>query len=140
MLIQQGYKYRLEPTAEQAARLAVLCGHARFVWNHGLRHSRAIEGKIKNCTISQRAGHWYISFLAERRIEKPQHPSSTAAGIDMGVAQFVTLSDGSHKEPLNAYRKHQKKLAIEQRKLARKVKFSQNWVKQNRVLQRLNCA
>ena len=37
MLIRKAYKFRLEPTAEQAARLAVLCGHARFVWNQGLR-------------------------------------------------------------------------------------------------------
>ena len=29
MLIRKAYKFRLEPTAEQAARLAVLCGHAR---------------------------------------------------------------------------------------------------------------
>ena len=38
MLIRKAYKYRLEPNAEQASRLAVLCGHARFVWNQGLRH------------------------------------------------------------------------------------------------------
>ncbi|MGI2870098.1 helix-turn-helix domain-containing protein, partial [Vibrio alginolyticus] len=38
MLIRKAYKFRLEPTATQAARLAVLCGHARFVWNQGLRH------------------------------------------------------------------------------------------------------
>lgn len=36
MIIRRAYKYRLEPTAEQAARLRVLCGHARFVWNNGL--------------------------------------------------------------------------------------------------------
>lgn len=36
MLIQQGFKYRLEPDAEQRARLRVLCGHARFVWNQAL--------------------------------------------------------------------------------------------------------
>ncbi|WP_217521082.1 RNA-guided endonuclease InsQ/TnpB family protein [Vibrio metschnikovii] len=38
MLIRKAYKFRLEPTATQAARLAVLCGHARFVWNQGLRY------------------------------------------------------------------------------------------------------
>ena len=37
MLIRKAYKFKLEPTADQTARLAVLCGHARFVWNHGLR-------------------------------------------------------------------------------------------------------
>lgn len=38
MLIRKAYKFRLEPSSEQSARLAVLCGHARFVWNNGLRH------------------------------------------------------------------------------------------------------
>lgn len=38
MLIRKAYKFRLNPTAEQMARLSVLCGHARFVWNQGLRH------------------------------------------------------------------------------------------------------
>lgn len=38
MIIRKAYKFRLETTATQVARLAVLCGHARFVWNHGLRY------------------------------------------------------------------------------------------------------
>ncbi|WP_444984507.1 RNA-guided endonuclease InsQ/TnpB family protein [Halomonas mongoliensis] len=33
---QLGLKYRLDPTPQQAARLRVLAGHARFVWNHAL--------------------------------------------------------------------------------------------------------
>lgn len=33
---QFGLKYRLDPTPEQAARLRVLAGHARFVWNKAL--------------------------------------------------------------------------------------------------------
>ncbi|EKL9831057.1 helix-turn-helix domain-containing protein [Vibrio alginolyticus] len=37
MLIRKAYRFRLAPTVEQTARLAVLCGHARFVWNLGLR-------------------------------------------------------------------------------------------------------
>jgi putative transposase len=243
MIILRAYQYRLEPTAEQAARLRVLCGHARFIWNHGLaeclrrheagekipsyaelcklltgwkqnpelvwlgeaytdnlqqklkdlhtawmryfdksladekpvfkkkgkskdgirfvnfnkyceldgrrvklpsklgwlkfRQSQAIEGTIKNCTVSTRAGHWYISFQVEQTVAEPAHPSRSAIGLDMGVAKFVTLSDGSCYQPLNAYRKHQRRLAIEQRKLARKVKFSNNWRKQKRVIQRL---
>jgi len=36
MLIRQGFKYRLDTTDAQSARLRVLCGHARFVWNQAL--------------------------------------------------------------------------------------------------------
>jgi putative transposase len=36
MIIRQGFKYRLETSETQSARLRVLCGHARFVWNQAL--------------------------------------------------------------------------------------------------------
>lgn len=244
MIIRRAYKYRLQPTADQAARLRVLCGHARFVWNHGLaeclrrleagekipsyfdmskmltgwkrdpellwlkeaytdnlqqklkdlhgawmrcfdkslnaekprfkrkgksqdsirfvnfnkyceldgrrvklpsklgwlkfRKSQPVSGTVKNCTISFKAGHWYISFQVEQEMAAPVHPATTAVGLDMGVAKFVTLSDGTHKKPLSVFRQHQKRLAVEQRKLSRKVKFSQNWQKQKARIQRLH--
>jgi len=36
MIIRQGFKYRLDTNDAQIARLRVLCGHARFVWNQAL--------------------------------------------------------------------------------------------------------
>lgn len=244
MLIRKAYKFRLEPTADQAARLAVLCGHARFVWNHGLRHcldkhesgekipsafelnklvtqwkkdeslawlkeaytdnlqqklkdlhgawmrffdksldaekprfkkkgksqdtirfvnfnkyceldgkrvklpsklgwlkfrkSQEVQGTIKNCTVSLKSGHWYISFQVEQEIAEPTHKSESCVGVDMGVAKFITLSDGSSLKPLNAFRKHEKRLAVEQRKLSKKVKFSANWKKQNAKVQKIH--
>ena len=243
MLIRKAYKFRLEPTAEQAARLAVLCGHARFVWNQGLRfcldklengekipsafelnklvtqwkkqddlswlkeaytdnlqqklkdlhsawmrcfdkslatnkprfkkkgknqdairfvnfnkyceldgkrvklpiklgwlkfrRSQEIQGNVKNCTVSFKSGHWYISFQVEQ-VVKPKHQSTSAIGLDVGIANFITLSDGSQLKPLNSFRKHEKRLAIEQRKLSRKVKFSSNWLKQKNKIQKLH--
>ncbi|MCJ8316191.1 transposase [Idiomarina sp.] len=244
MIIRKAYKFRLEPTATQAARLTVLCGHARFVWNQGLRYclgkldsgekipsafelnklvtqwkkeeeltwlkeaytdnlqqklkdlhsawmrcfdksiaadkprfkkkgknqdsirfvnfnkyceldgkrvklpsklgwlkfrkSQEVQGNIKNCTVSFKSGHWYISFQVEQEIDEPKHNSTSAVGIDMGVAKFATLSHGSCLKPLNAFRKHEKRLAIEQRKLSRKVKFSANWKKQKARVQKLH--
>ena len=56
-------------------------------------------------------------------------PTGGIVGLDMGIARFVTLSDGSHIDPLNSFKKHQQRLKRYQRRLARKVKFSQNWKK-----------
>ena len=56
----------------------------------------------------------------------------------MGIKRFATLSDGSYIEPLNYFKKLEKKLALEQRKLARKVKFSANWKKQKQKIARLH--
>lgn len=36
MIIRQGFKFRLDTNDPQSARLRVLCGHARFVWNQAL--------------------------------------------------------------------------------------------------------
>jgi putative transposase len=92
--------------------------------------SREIKGTPKNVTVSRRGKHWYFSVQVEMEIPDPIHPSISTIGIDMGVKRFATLSDGSFIEPLSSFRKLEKKLASEQRKLSRKVKFSKNWNKQ----------
>lgn len=102
------------------------------------RKSQDVQGTIKNCTVSFNSGHWYVSFQVEQEIDEPKYNSSSAIGVDMGVAKFITLSDGSHLKPLNAFRKHEKRLAVEQRKLSRKVKFSANWQKQKAKVQKLH--
>jgi len=96
------------------------------------RKSREIEGTPRNVTVSRKGEHWYVSIQTEIEVAEPVHPSASAVGIDMGVARFATLSDGSYLEPLNSFKKLEKKLAREQRKLARKVKFSANWQKQKK--------
>jgi len=50
-------------------------------------------------------------------------------GIDVGIARFATLSDGSHIETLNTFRKHEQRLARYQRAMSHKQKFSSNWKK-----------
>ena len=102
------------------------------------RKSRNIEGEIKNCTITRKSGHWYISFQTEQELAVLAHPSTEAVGLDMGVAKFVTLSSGEQYQPLNAFRKHERQLAREQRYLSRKVKFSANWKKQKQRINQLH--
>lgn len=62
-------------------------------------------------TVSLSAGKWYVSIQTEREVPEPVHPLQTAVGIDMGIARFATLSDGSSLRPLHSFRKHEKKLA-----------------------------
>jgi putative transposase len=91
--------------------------------------SREIEGTIKNVTIRREGKDWLVSFQTEREVEIPVHPSTSALGLDLGIATFAATSDGTLHPPLNAYRKAQKALAKAQRRAAKKVKFSQNWQK-----------
>lgn len=100
------------------------------------RNSRKIQGIAKQVTVSLSAGNWYVSIQTEREETLLQHPSTSAIGIDMGVARFATLSDGNYIEPLNSFRTHEEKLAKLQRELSRKKKFSSNWNKQKEKVQK----
>jgi len=100
------------------------------------RKSREIEGTIKNVTVSRTAGKWYVSIQVEREIEEPKHPSVTVIGIDLGVSLLATLSDGQAFMPVDSFKVCQKKLAKQQRSLARKVKGSENWKKQKSAIQK----
>jgi putative transposase len=102
------------------------------------RKSRNIEGTPKNITISLSADKWYVSVQTERIVADPVPSSQSEIGIDMGIASFAAFSDGTTLQPLNTFRKHEKKLKKLQRSLSHKVKFSANWCKQKAKIQRLH--
>lgn len=109
-------------------------GQVRF------RRSRKVKGEIRNATVSLSGGKWYISFQCQVDI-KPTAKTTTAVGIDLGIAKFATITDGSDHtqiEPLNSMRKSEKKLANAQRKLKSKKKFSNNWKKQQRRIAKIH--
>lgn len=93
------------------------------------RNSRKALGTLKNVTVSANGGQWFISIQTERDVAEPVPQSTSAVGIDVGIARFATLSDGTYLAPLNSFRKHEQRLARYQRAMSRKVKFSNNWKK-----------
>ncbi len=101
------------------------------------RHSRKVLGTIKNVTVSGSNDKWYVSIQTEREVEIPI-PEGSDVGIDMGIVQFATLSDGTCYAPLNSFRKHETALRKAQQQLSHKVKFSNNWTKALRRVQRLH--
>lgn len=93
------------------------------------RNSRKIVGEPKNITVSRKGKHWYMSVQVEYETMTLPHESTSIVGIDMGVARFATLSDGTVHLPLNSFKGKAEKLAKLQRKLKNKKKFSNNWKK-----------
>ncbi|QSR89443.1 transposase [Methylacidiphilum caldifontis] len=91
-------------------------------------NSREVLGALKNVTVSQSGGKWFISIQTEREVEQPI-PQGGAVGIDMGVARFATLSDGTFYAPLRCFKRHETALRKAQQSLSRKVRFSNNWRK-----------
>jgi putative transposase len=102
------------------------------------RNSRDILGVARNITVSESAGRWYASIQTEREVAPPVALSTTAVGIDVGIARFATFSDASFLVPLNSFKKHEQRLRRYQRRMSRKVKFSQNWLKAKRRVQRIH--
>lgn len=107
----------------------------------GFYKSQPIVGVVKNITISYNGGHWYMSIQVEQEVKKPKDRVVNPAGIDMGIAQLATVASTTEAyvyRPKNSYRQLENKLVKAQRKLSRKVKFSKNWQKVRKQLQKIH--
>ena len=78
---------------------------------------------IKSGTVSQKAGRYYVSVLIDiSETEKPQL-NNFGLGIDLGIKDFVVVSNGITKKNINKtarLKKLEKQLKREQRCLSRK--------------------
>ena len=102
------------------------------------RNSRDVLGDLRNVTVSQSGGKWFVSIQTQREIEQPLPTATTAIGIDVGIAHFATMSDASFIAPLNSFKKHQQRLARYQQRMSHKVKFSNNWKKAKARVQKIH--
>jgi putative transposase len=98
--------------------------------------------KIKSCTISRVSNKYYISIITE--VEKSPveklipDGNIKALGIDFSVPYFAVDSNGKIYTYPKYYRKLQKKLAKEQKKLSSKTYGSKNYYKQLMKVQKLH--
>lgn len=91
---------------------------------------RNIEGKPKSITISQDGEHWYCSVLCEVEIEDKPIKTDNIIGLDLGLHDFVVLSDGTKVSNPKHLKKKEKQLRRAQRKLSRRKLGSKNRTKQ----------
>ncbi|MHB1623318.1 MAG: RNA-guided endonuclease TnpB family protein, partial [Cuniculiplasma sp.] len=92
---------------------------------------RDIEGKTTSLTISKTSsGKYYVSILSETQNEIPESREikpSTTVSMDVGITEFITLSNGIQISNPKNLKKSEKKLAKRQRQMAKKQKGSNNW-------------
>lgn len=89
-------------------------------------NSRNFDGKISSVTVSKTpSGKYYISILVDTEI-LPLPASKKAAGLDMGLKDFLVTSDGEIIPNPRVLRKEEKKLIKLQQDLSRKEKGSKN--------------
>src|SRR5659263_546216 len=75
---------------------------------------RPIEGKIKTCTIKKDIDQWYVSFACEIDNSIPVE-FKTKTGIDVGLIDLITLSNGEQIKPPKFLRESEDKLTQEQK-------------------------
>jgi putative transposase len=91
--------------------------------------SREVEGKILSATIRRNpSGKYFVSILCKCEIQKLK-PVDQSIGIDLGLKNLIVDSNGNKKDPLQPYRKYEKKLARWQRMMSRRQYKSNRWEK-----------
>ncbi|MCY7347660.1 MAG: transposase [Pyrinomonadaceae bacterium] len=90
-----------------------------------IKLSRNVVGKVKTCTINKEIEHWFVIFTVETSAE-PLEKTGKQIGIDVGIENFATLSDGTQIDNWKYYESSQKQLRRAQRSVARKKKGGQN--------------
>lgn len=80
---------------------------------------------IKSGTVSYKADRYYVSVLVEVPDVAPTKPINEGIGIDLGLKEFVTCSDGRKYKNINKkakIKKLEKSLKRQQKSLSRKYK------------------
>ena len=106
-------------------------------WIKCIFHKK-ILGDIKIVTISKNSNEeYYASIIVENIGKYPDCKEikyETSVGIDLGIKDFAILSDGTKYKSNKFLRKSERRLAIIQRRLSRKKKGSNNYIKAKKKL------
>ncbi|EEM01676.1 Transposase, IS605 OrfB [Bacillus pseudomycoides] len=100
--------------------------------------SREVEGRILNATIRHNPNdRYFVSVLVETNVQEMPKTESNC-GIDVGLKDFATLSDGATYKNPKFFRILEEKLARAQRILSKRTKGSSNWNKQRVKVARIH--
>jgi putative transposase len=72
-----------------------LWSHARFqaVGRIKVKQHRAVMGQVKTLQLKREHRRWYVIVVVDAHAQ-PLPPTGRAVGLDLGVARFLTASDG----------------------------------------------
>ena len=92
-----------------------------------IKQHRKIEGNIKTLTLKKEpSGKWFAIFCAETMPQTPKINIGEAVGLDLGLMNLATLSNGEIIKNPHQFKKLENKLAKVQRDLSKKHKKSHN--------------
>lgn len=88
-------------------------------------------GNPKNARIVKKASGWYLQVVDE--VTETRSENKKEVGIDLGLKYFLADSNKNTVESPKFFRRAQKKLRVQQRRLKNKEKFSERWKAQARL-------
>ncbi len=91
-----------------------------------VRLSREIPGAIKTCTIKREADGWYVIFTVENAPARELAKTGATVGLDIGLENFATLSNGETIANPRHLKAAEKRLKTAQRSVSRKKKRGAN--------------
>ena len=96
------------------------------------------HGTIKRATFKMtKTNKFFITITCDVDI-KPKPTNENQVGLDLGIKDFITTSDGDKFDSIKPLRKLESKLIREQRKLSRMIPYSNNYNKQRLKLARIH--
>ena len=98
-----------------------------------IKLSRQIQGRILNATISKTKTNKYFVSLCCEYEEELKTNSGGVIGIDVGLKEFYTDSNGTVVDNPKYLAKYSRKLLKEQKKLSRMIKMNIDHYTSNRV-------
>ena len=81
---------------------------------------RAVQGRVKTISLKREGRRWYVILSCDDVSAEPLPATGSAVGIDMGVASFLTTSDGTHIPNPRPLAVAADRLAVAQQALSRK--------------------
>ncbi len=100
--------------------------------------SREVTGKIVSATVRRTpSGKYFVSVLS-KVTKEPTQLSFFKVGVDVGLKEFATLSNGTVIHNPKHFYRLEETLKKEQRTLSRRVIGSNNWYKQKKKVARVH--
>lgn len=107
--------------------------------NVKFKQSKEVKGRIISATIKRTASNkYYVSLLVEETKPVAFNKTNSQVGIDLGLKEFLVLSNGETVPNIRTYQSLECKLAKLQRSLSRKEKGSSNYYKNKIKIARIH--
>ena len=108
-----GSRWDSQPHAAATRVYLLGIGHVR------VNQHRAVKGRVKTVSVKREGSRWYVVVSCDDVPAEPLAPTGAVAGIDLGVASFLTISDGTHVPNQRHLAASADRLAAAQQALAR---------------------